>query len=86
MNANTVERVLIPLLAAFVAGFITAQTIDEAQQIATADAVAEARAAVRRAQVRLQQYSRACDPLLSWPVQATPEIVPAAGAAAGARP
>lgn len=74
-----VEWVLLPLLAAFVAGFVLAQQADELRLAQADAAVAKARQAVQRAQANLDLYYSACTPLLSWPVESTPEIIPTGG-------
>jgi hypothetical protein len=77
LSAETVDRLLLPLLAAFVAGFIVAQQCDEVRLAQADAAVARAMLAVQRTQARLDLFASACTPLLSWPIESTPEIVPA---------
>jgi hypothetical protein len=82
LSADTVEWVLFPLLAAFAAGVIVGQTFDE-QRLVAAERQTQHHAAA------LQAWRSACEPLLTLPVESTPEIVLVAtppAAAAGARP
>ena len=90
--AHLVERRLLPLLIVFCAGGWLGQRSGEHLAAEQAEAVALARKEVRAATVSLQQWRQACEPLLSLPLESTPELLlvqdqlPADGAAAGARP
>ena len=74
-SAHMVESVLIPLLFALFSGCLLARAYYEPRLQAADQAASQALRAVRLTQARLQLYAQACDPLLSWPVEATPELL-----------
>lgn len=87
-SAEFVEGRVIPLLAAFALGVILANQADERR---SADRLVQAHRAAQEArqeakhQARLAGlYATACGPLLSLPVESTPELIASASVAASA--
>lgn len=83
--AHLVEWRLVPLLLALTVGVMLGQCSDERRLAEQAQALKQARADLRVAASVLAQWEYACTPLLSMPVQGTPELLQAAepGAARG---
>jgi hypothetical protein len=82
--AEICERVLIPALVVYTLGLITMESWAERRVSEATQAVSQARLQVRHASAQLLLYRQACDPLLSWPVAATPELL--SNAPQGAQP
>jgi len=81
LSANVFEQRVLPVIAAFAAGVVIAQWRQDAyvgellaQEHARVDL---AHHTARNAQRVADLYASACGPLLSWPVESTPELIAA---------
>lgn len=75
--AHLVEWRLVPLLLALAVGVMLGQCSDERLLAEQAQALEQAQADLRLAAAVLAQWEYACTPLLSMPVQGTPELLDA---------
>lgn len=87
-SAEFVESRVLPVLMAFGLGVVLAQWADQHRLVERlAEANKQTRAAVREArhQAKVAElYAIACGPLLSLPLESTPELIAAAPAEADA--
>ena len=81
-----VEQRVLPALLAFALGVLAWDEVVDRRRAAAVETAqakaAQARKAATQAQDLAALYGQACGPLLSWPVQSTPEIDVAASALA----
>jgi hypothetical protein len=80
-HAAWLERHALPLAAAWIVGYLCGQWRTEVDlmpnMLAAQELAAQARHRARVAEARQELWAQACEPLLTLPIEATPEIIAA---------
>ena len=75
-DAEFVERIVLPCLCALALGVVGTLLATERREAEATAALEQARKATALAQANTQRWAEACTPLMSWPIEAAPELIP----------